>query len=209
MMITEGFLLGISTGAMCLAYCGPVLIPLMLAEGKNVRKSAYYLLYFLTGRLLAYIIAGFIVGFIGKTVILPSKYTVFGLGIIYILLAILLIVYGFHRFKEICFGQVQRKINSAFKKRFPKVVVIISGAITGLNICPPFLIAITKAAETGNIASSILFFLMFFVGTTIYFIPIPFVGLFKRQQVFGVIGKFAAILTGFIFLYQGTLMILN
>jgi len=209
MNITEGFLLGISTGAMCLAYCGPVLIPFLLAEGKNVRKSTYYLLLFLTGRLLAYIVVGLIVGLIGKAVILPSRFAVYAMGAIYIVLAVLLIIYGFHRFREICLGQMQRKINPLFRKRFPKIIPLISGAITGLNICPPFLMAIAKAADSGTITSSILFFMMFFIGTTIYFLPIPFVGFFKRQQAFRIIGKFAAILTGFIFLYQGTLMILN
>ena len=209
MILTEGLLLGISTGAMCLAYCGPILIPYLLAEGKNVRRSAYYLFLFLSGRMVAYIIVGFLVGILGVTLIQPSKITSSVLGVIYIFLALLLIVYGFHRFKEICLGHVQQKINSKFRKNFPKMVPLVSGAITGLNICPPFLIAITKAADTGHISSSILFFMMFFVGSAIYFVPLPFVGFFKRQQAFRIIGKFAAILTGFVFLYQGIFMILK
>ncbi len=194
---------------MCLAYCGPVLIPYLLGEGNNVRQSISSLSLFLSGRILAYIIIGFLAGLLGKIFIQPSKFSVSIIGAIYILLAILLIFYGFHRFKEICLGHIQYKINSNFQKHFPQIVPLIGGIVTGLNICPPFLIAITKAADTGNITSSILFFLMFFIGSAIYFVPLPFIGFFKRQQAFRIIGKFAAILTGLIFLYKGTFMILN
>ncbi len=41
------------------------------------------------------------------------------------------------------------------------------------------MLAIVNAVETASILSSILFFLMFFLGTTIYFIPLPFMGAFQ------------------------------
>ncbi|MBN2348089.1 MAG: sulfite exporter TauE/SafE family protein [Bacteroidales bacterium] len=209
MILTEGFLLGISTGAVCLVYCGPVLIPYLLGEGKNVRQNAYVLILFLSGRILAYSIVGFLAGLLGTVLLQSILYKSYVFGVIYILLAVLLILYGFYRFKEICLGHLQQKINSNLRKQFPRIVPFISGVITGFNICPPFLIAITKASDTGSITSGILFFLMFFMGTSLYFVPLPFTGFLKRQQVFRIIGKFASIVTGFIFLYQGTLKILN
>jgi sulfite exporter TauE/SafE len=209
MVLSEGLLLGLSTGAMCLAYCGPVIIPYLLAEGKNVRRSAYYLFLFLSGRMCAYIIVGFLVGILGTTLIQPSKLTIHVTGVIYMILATSLITYGFYQFREICLGNVQQKINPGFRKHFPAIVPVICGIATGLNICPPFLIAVTKAIGTGNISSSILFFMAFFAGSAIYFIPLPFTGFIKQRRVLRIIGKYAAILTGFIFLYQGTFMFLN
>jgi len=79
--------------------------------------------------------------------------------------------------------------------------------VTGMNICPPFLLAITGAVETGEITGSIAFFTMFFLGTGIYFIPLPFIGFFRRQQVLRIIGKFAAILAGILYIFKGVFML--
>ena len=124
MVLSEGLLLGLSTGAMCLAYCGPVLIPYLLAEGKNVRRSAYYLILFLSGRMFAYIIVGFLVGLLGTTLIQPSKLTMHVTGVIYMILAIAMITYGFYQFREICLGNVQQKIKTAYPELFDKVKAV-------------------------------------------------------------------------------------
>jgi hypothetical protein len=58
-MFPEGFILGLSTGAVCVAYCGPVLLPFILGEGTTVIQNAKSVGLFLGGRLLAYILVGF------------------------------------------------------------------------------------------------------------------------------------------------------
>jgi sulfite exporter TauE/SafE len=208
MNLSEGFFLGLSTGAACLAYCGIVLIPFLMGEGKDIKRNTFYVFFFLIGRLIAYVLIGVFTGLLGKILLQPGILKTSLFGITYIVLAILLIVYGFHRFKEICLGKVPNKTISSFGKQWPIVIPFAGGIVTGINICPPFLIAIVKALETGNLWGSILFFVMFFLGTSLYFLPLPFIGFLKRQQVLRIVGRFAAILTGIIYLYKGMIMVL-
>lgn len=201
-MFPEGFILGLSTGAVCVAYCGPVLLPFILGEGTTIRKNVKSVGLFLAGRLAAYIMMGFLAGLLGLALIQNSLQNRFVFGIIYTLLALFMISYGFYRFREICLGQKQQVLQQKLG-RWPAAIPIAGGFVTGLNLCPPFLLAITGAADTHRLSGSIVFFIMFFLGTAVYFIPMPFLGFFRRKHVLQVIGKFAAILAGLLYLYKG------
>jgi sulfite exporter TauE/SafE len=203
MNFSEGILLGLSTGSVCLAYCGPVLIPYLFGENKNITKNFSYVFIFLSGRLASYILIGIIAGIIGKIFLQPSHLTLLITGISYIALSILLIIYGFYQFKEICLGKTQNKLAFSNGKDMSYLVPLTGGIMTGLNICPPFILAFAKAATLHDIAESIFFFIMFFIGTSLFFIPLPFLGFFKKQEALRIIGKFAAILAGLIYLYKG------
>jgi sulfite exporter TauE/SafE len=209
MNLADGILLGLSTGFVCLAYCGPVLIPFLLGENKSIAGNSFNVLLFLGGRLFAYILTGFTAGMIGvhfRNLLIPD--TLF-LGLIYMLLSMLLIGYGLYRFREVCLGSVQKKVISKYLKNIPFLVPVAGGILTGLNICPPFLMAFTRATSIHSIEGGIVYFIFFFMGTSIYFIPMPFLGLFRKFQVLRVVGKFASILAGFIYMYQGILMTLR
>ncbi len=192
-----------------MAYCGPVLIPYLFGEAGNIKKNIYNVLLFLFGRFVGYVIIGILAGILGKSILQSSNYKTQILAIIYILLATLLIIYGFHRFKEICLGKIQKIVRNTFNKRWPVLVPLLGGLITGLNICPPFLLAITKAADIGKILDSAMFFVFFFLGTSVYFIPFSFIGFFRRQQLLRIIGKFAAILAGLFYLFNGILLLIH
>ncbi len=45
----QGFVLGLSSGAACVAYCAPILIPYLLGEEKNVLQNALVISQFLGG----------------------------------------------------------------------------------------------------------------------------------------------------------------
>ena len=208
MLYSSGFILGLSTGVVCLAYCGPVLIPYLMGEGKTVYKNIGSVSLFLLGRLAAYLVVGILAGIIGSTFLQPSAVTTVFLGILYILLSLLMIVYGFHRFREICLGRSQLTFQKNHARRWPFLLPLTGGFATGLNLCPPFLLAIAGAMESGKIAGSFFFFFLFFLGTSLYFIPLPFIGFFHKQKVLRIIGKFAAILAGIIYLYKGIIMLI-
>jgi len=208
--MAEGFLLGLSTGVVCLAYCGPVLLPYLMAESKGIKKSYLLVSIFLAGRLTAYLITALLAGFIGQSVIQQSETRIILMGIAYLVLAALLIVYGFHRFKEVCLGKSMTHSSLNDKEIRNKYIIPLTGGfLTGINICPPFLLAITGAIDSGTVIGSIIFFLAFFTGTSLYFIPMPFVGMFKRQHVLRIIGKFAALLAGFLYFYKGLILLIR
>jgi sulfite exporter TauE/SafE len=209
MDLHEGTLLGLSTGTVCLAYCGPVLIPLLLGENKSIASNFIYVSLFLSGRLLAYLIIGLLAGIAGTLLLQSPVFSELLVGSAYIILSLLLIFYGFYRFKEVCLGHNQTKIALRYFRKMPFMIPVMGGVLTGLNICPPLLLAITGATSIHNIAGSVLFFGMFFIGTSIYFIPLPFIGILKKQNALRIIGKFAAILSGLVYLYKGLFMIFN
>ena len=209
MDLSEGILLGLGTGSVCLAYCGPVVIPFLLGENKNIGTNFIYISLFLTGRLAAYIVIGIIAGIAGVLFFQPSGLKDVIIGISYILLSILLVVYGFYRIKGVCLGEVQTKVSEKYGGKTPYLVPVIGGIFTGLNICPPFILAIAQAVATHHVFNSVLFFIMFFIGTSLYFIPLPFIGIFNKQNVLRIIGKFASILAGLLYLYKGITLILN
>jgi sulfite exporter TauE/SafE len=203
MNLFEGFFLGLSTGMVCIAYCGPILVPYLLGEGKGLKKNTAAVAYFLSGRLLAYLLVGLLVGFLGKIILQSSALKNYILASAFLFLSVLLIVYGFYRFGEVCLGKKSRNVLKKTRLHWPVLVPAAGGFVTGMNICPPFLLAITSALGTINISQSIWLFFMFFLGTSVYFIPFPFLGLLQRQQVLKIIGKFAAILTGLYYFYEG------
>jgi sulfite exporter TauE/SafE len=208
MQYSSGFVLGLSTGVVCLAYCGPVLIPFLMGEGKGVYKNIGSVSLFLLGRLAAYLFVGILAGMIGHVILQPSASKTVFIGFLYIILSLLMIVYGFHRFREICLGRSNLMVKKSYARRWPSLLPFTGGFATGLNLCPPFLLAITGAMETGKIAGSVLFFFLFFLGTSVYFIPLPFIGFFRKQHVMRIIGKFAAILAGIFYLYKGIIMLI-
>jgi hypothetical protein len=55
MVLTDGFLLGLVNGGVCLSYCAPVLVPYLLGEGDTVRRSVASVGGFLGGRLVGYL----------------------------------------------------------------------------------------------------------------------------------------------------------
>ncbi len=207
MNLYEGILLGLGTGPVCLAYCGPVLLPYLLGENQNISKNFFYVTLFLTGRLSAYIAIGLIAGFAGKMFLQPNNLTLLLTGISYVVLSVLLIYYGFYRFNQVCLGKTGIKIAHGDGRKMTYIVPLTGGALTGINLCPPFILAITEVAAAHNVTVSILFFIMFFIGTSLFFVPLPFLGFFKRQHVLRVVGKFAAILAGVTYLYKGVLMV--
>ncbi|HNX66721.1 MAG TPA: sulfite exporter TauE/SafE family protein [Bacteroidales bacterium] len=205
----EGFILGLSTGAVCVAYCGPVLIPYLMSESGGLKKSYILVAIFLAGRLSAYLLTALLAGIIGQSVVQQSDSRTLLMGIAYMILSAMLIAYGLYRFKEICLGHTIKTIEKDKKAKDRFLIPLTGGFLTGINICPPFLLAITGAIDSGTIGGSIMFFLAFFAGTSVYFLPMPVAGMFKRQHVLRIIGKFAALLAGILYFYKGLILLIR
>ena len=205
----QGFILGLSTGAVCVAYCGPVLIPYLMSESGGLKRSYMVVSVFLAGRLMAYMLTAVLAGIIGRSVVQQTETRTLLMGLAYMLLALMLVLYGLHRFREICLGKTVTKITGNENATKKLLVPLSGGFLTGINICPPFLLAITGAIDSGTITGSLLFFLAFFAGTSLYFIPMPVAGMFKRQHVLRIIGKFAALLAGILYFYKGLILLIS
>ncbi len=205
----QGFLLGLANGVTCLAYCAPVLIPLMLGEGQKTRQNWGMLGKFLGGRLAGYLLFGLLAWLLSQAILGASAYRNLILGAAYVALAVLLAAYGFSNARAMgpasaaCAGSL--KGARKFLRQWPALLPLGLGFLTGLNLCPPFLLAFTSAAGTGSLGASLIFFLTFFVGTSLYFLPMALVGLMSRMNALRTVGKLAAVLMAFYYAYSGIL----
>ena len=77
------------------------------------------------------------------------------------------------------------------------------GFLTGVNVCPPFLLAFSDAAQFPRLGQSLLFFTAFFIGTSAYLAPLPLVGMVGRRESVRTIGRLAAGIVGLFYLYSG------
>ncbi len=198
----EPFLLGLSSGTVCLAYCAPVLVPYLLGEGGSVRRSALLLTEFLLGRLVGYVLFALAAWSIGLNLLPSGGWRGLLFGLAYLVLSILLVGYGFFNLRSWCaVRKVPANLPSATMS--PAILPLILGLLTGINICPPFLIALTRAADTGSAVDSVRFFVAFFLGTAVYFVPMPLVGALRTVSALRTVGRMAAGIIGVYYFYVG------
>lgn len=202
----SGFLLGLSLGAACLASCAPVLVPWYLAGAGGWGRNFVLLGLFSVGRLAGYSVFGILAWMIHPVVDSLRGSVVFGL--IYLAMAALLVQFGRTKIHSRCASDsILRRIPAEFFSR-PGILAVIMGVLVGLNLCPPFLAAFTKAAELPSLAASVGFFVFFWAGTTVYLLPLPMVGLI-RQPAAAIVGRLACWIMAGYFVYQGVLMLIG
>lgn len=215
MMFMKGFLLGIASGGVCLAYCAPVLVPYLLGEGKTARGNVASIGTFLGGRLAGYLLFAVLAWATHFAVVkhLPYQRTVG--GSVTIGLALLLIVYGFAGSGQRCNAIPATAgvpcLPSRGRAWLPRACAGVSmapgaamlGFLTGVNVCPPFLLAFSDAAQFPRLGQSLLFFTAFFLGTSAYLAPLPLVGMVGRRESVRTIGRLAAGIVGLFYLYSG------
>lgn len=193
--LIQPFLLGISTGIFCFVYCVPFIAPYLVSEERKVKRNFRIILEFILGRLAGYILFGAIFGYLGEKI---SNQTVNLILIISLMvLSVVLIFYalGFLKPKGI-FCSVKYL---GFKNRAP----VLIGFLMGINICPPFLMSLAYVFTLHSILKGIIYFLMFFFGTTIYFLPITFLGYLGKMKEFRLIARLSALIVGLAFFVYG------
>lgn len=203
----EGFLLGISNGTVCLAYCAPVIIPYFLAEGEHTGKNIRSLAEFLLGRLAGYILFAILAWGTGHVLLNMSESHEIFFGITYIILSFAMAAYGLLISKEFCaFNSLKGAVSRFASKRQWSVIGIL-GFLTGINFCPPFLLLFSLSAHSGSLFDSIFLFFAFFLGTSIYFLPVTFLGFLNKYGRLKTIGKMTAVLMSLYFFYKGIIML--
>jgi sulfite exporter TauE/SafE len=159
---------------MCVAYCGPVLLPWLGAEPRDLGTTSRLLAIFLGGRLAGYLAFAVVAWAIGVTLPVDMRTRTLIFGLANFGLAALL---GF----SACFPRRRRaqvaddghprlyQIGAADRFRPPAALTL--GFLTGLNLCPPFVAATVRAAATHSLPGALAFFAFFFAGTAVWFLP--------------------------------------
>ena len=192
----EGFLLGLSTGAYCLASCLPVLAPYLLAGGGSWKGGLGAFIEFLGGRFAAYMLFAAAAALLGR---LSGPYLPRGAVSAGMVLMSLLMFYssilGSEKQRPACLAGPSAAWT---EKRIP----LILGFLTGINICPPFAAGLLRLIGLGDILKSLVFFCGFFFATSIFMLPAlapaPFSGPRLRR-----IGRMTLFLAALWYLFLG------
>lgn len=206
--MNESFLLGLSSGVSCLASCGIVLFPYIMGRQASSRYITVSMGTYLGGRLMVYLLLGLLAAFMGKafflfdvfwkSVVTGSAYLVFSFIMAFNLIQL--------RKQHACSsGTTPYHLRKKYKAEY---VPFIWGIVSSLNLCPPLLIAFTQTA-TAQLTpmQSMLSFFLFFAGTAVYFLPLPFLGFFKKNEVLKTIGILSTALVTTWFFIKGLIIL--
>jgi sulfite exporter TauE/SafE len=189
-----GFLAGLSTGVYCLGLCLPIFLPVLLSQKRNLRSSFSLILEFSLGRLAGYLVFGLIIGWLGQQI--QSNFIHLLATLINTWNGILLIIYSL--------GTIDKKFCQFLPFSRIKWAILL-GFLTGVNICPPFLASLSYIFNLRSAVNSLLYFLLFFLGTSLYLIPSAMLGIFTKINWLTKIARICGILAGVYFVVQNLL----
>jgi sulfite exporter TauE/SafE len=196
--MTDAFILGLSSGSACLATCGMVMFPYLMAGSSGVRRITTDLSVFLITRLVAYFILATLAWYFGQAFFSDPVIRNIVPGILYIVFAVMLVWYSIDKSSNhACPAKIVKTVNSR------RLVPLFLGIVNSFGFCPALFIILTKSATQGTIVQSYLAFLAFFVGSSLWFLPLPLAGKVRKKEVLSTIGLLATGLAGIIFMIKG------
>lgn len=167
---------------------------------RNVWRSLLALFEISAGRFFTYAIFGIAAGILGANIAQINRdlFT----AIAYILFSIFLLITTFRTNKKDLCCHTGRW--ASFVDR-----PVLLGLFTGINFCPSFLLAITKAVDLSGPWAGLAIFTSFFAGTLLFLIPLSFLGYFGIKKKFRIIARIAAILVSTWFITQAAIMLFS
>jgi sulfite exporter TauE/SafE len=184
-LFAEAALLGLASGPGCLASCGPVLLPALAAQGKGLRGTAGLLSVFLSGRLAGYRSFSVLAWAAG----LAAALAVYALA-------------ARHCPPTRGPSSSPSRLVSIERRVRPWGPAAL-GLLTGLNICPPFLAAGARAAQTRSLPGAAAFFLVFFLGTAAWSLPLVAMGWLRRLAAVAAVARITLLILAGWYAYLG------
>lgn len=188
-LIAQPFLLGLSTGVFCAGYCLPFVASFMVLEKRKNQEDFQVIFKILFGRLLGYFCFGGLFIFLSEQI----NNQVFDLimRISLMILGLILALYSLNLITK------NRKICPAIglKNKTP----LAMGFFMAFRICPPVLMALMQVFTLHNWLNGLIYFLVFFLATSIYFLPLGFLGFLNEKKEFQLVGRISALIIGILF----------
>lgn len=190
---SEGFMLGLTTGHICLATCGPVYSSFLMQQNSSLARYFWATLEISAGRFITYLLVGALAGLVGSQFSIEHKeyFTIAA----YLLFSAFLLISVF-RTRKCEGGCALPKWN-----RFTEYPILL-GIVTGINVCPSFLLAFSRSFTLSGPLAGMLFFAAFFLGTSIFMVPLSFIGMLGRKKMFRTIARIAAVLVAIWFTFS-------
>jgi hypothetical protein len=191
----EALALGLATGPVCLASCGPVVVPWMLTQAGDGRGSAVQLAIFLGGRLTGYLLFAGAAWLAGTAI--SAQWTAGGwlFGCVQLALAVALLVFvaGWPHRRCMTGSSQNELVQIGRTAKKPSRGAATLGLLTGISLCPPFLVAGVRASQLHSLAAALLFFAMFFVGTALWMAPMLALGFIRRNPAILLVARISAV----------------
>jgi hypothetical protein len=194
----DSFILGLSSGSACIATCGIVMFPYLMSGGAGTRRIAADLSIFLLTRCFVYFLLANLSWFFGRQFLNNPVVRNIIPGILYIVFSVLLVWYSINESRN---PSCPAKLISTVNNR--RLIPLFLGLINSLGFCPAIFLMLTNSATKATIGQSYLAFLAFFIGSSLWFLPLPLAGKFKRREAIKKIGILATGLAGIIFMIKG------
>jgi sulfite exporter TauE/SafE len=196
--MTDSFILGLSSGSACLATCGMVMFPYLMSGSAGPKRIAFDLSLFLFTRLVVYFILATLSWYLGQAIFNNPVVRNVVPGVLYIAFAVMLVSYSISKTRSAdCPAKIVKTVNNH------RLIPILLGLVNSLGFCPALFIILTKGATQGTISQSYLAFLAFFIGSSVWFLPLPLAGRIRKKEVIRNIGILATGLAGIIFMIKG------
>ncbi len=194
-MVLQALSLGASAGVYCMSKCAPSLASLLLvAPQKGLKNGVCLLGVFLSGRLAAYCLLGALAGLAGSLGgSLPHSKLFFAFTDI--ALGAMLIAQVFRRSCTGCPGG--REFLGTKKALF------LAGVLNSVTLCPPVLLALTVAVEKGSPLRGLLFFLLFFLASSMYLLPFSLLSVKIRHRYMVSFSRIVCACVGLYFVWRG------
>jgi sulfite exporter TauE/SafE len=196
--LSEGFILGLATGTTCFVTCGPIYAPYLMQVNRTWQSSLLVILELSAGRFFSYLIIGALAGAFGRAIADEQRIPL--TIIAYLLFSSFLIVSSLrsHRKERCC--SVGRWYSFAERP-------LLLGVVTGINLCPPFLVAFTRAVDNAGVFAGMLFFTAFFAGTTLFLLPLALAGVAGQRIHLRRVARIASVGVGIWFIVQAGIMV--
>ncbi len=192
--LLEPILAGFSVGAFCLTTCLPFVAPCIVAENRTFLKNLVLILQFLFGRLIGYVAFGAFFGYLGEKLDNTWLQLIANGSLLVLSLLLILFVSGLFRTK-------MTQACTAGRRSFQHPVAM--GFLMGVNLCPPFLMSLAYVFSLHSAGLGVLYFLLFFLSSSVYFLPLLAAGFLGRMKEFQLAARISGLLVGVIFLIHG------
>ena len=198
--------MGFGSGPVCVASCGPVLLPWLGAEPRDLGATAQLLGIFLSGRLVGYLAFAVVAWAAGLTLPVDPHTRTLIFGLANFGLAALLGLSAYlprRRCSRAPDESHPRLYQIGAAHRYQPPAALTLGFLTGLNLCPPFVAAGVRAAATHSLPGALTFFALFFAGTSVWFLPSLAVSPLRRFTAVPVVARMTMTALAIYYLYLG------
>jgi cytochrome c biogenesis protein CcdA len=175
-----------------------VMFPYLMAGSAGVKRIAIDLSLFLITRFVVYFLLATLSWYFGQTLFSNRVIKNVVPGVLYIVFAVMLVWYSISKNRNTdCPAKIVKTVHNH------KLVPILLGLVNSLGFCPALFIILTKGATQGTLIQSYFAFLAFFIGSSLWFLPLPLAGKIRKKEVLKNIGILATGLAGIIFMIKG------